>query len=240
VPIPESSSRVHGITNEMMLNCRVCGKREHDIIHGDQSHDILGEHGFRRIPRFWEIALNLAGGFSDCDFAGKNVRFDLEILANEFKRVNVEWGYAGARIVDGDRLEALLNPRDLSTLYEKYTGRKLEGAHGALADVKGAEEVICGQLMVPSIKAGECLMSGALPRDLDALHALQWPNYIDAEGKFKFDNGTPVVAFGKWSGVPMKDVEPSYWDWLLRENFNREVKSLAANAKMGKYPEVKT
>ena len=49
----------------------------------------------------------------------------------------------------------------------------------------------------------------ALPRDLDALHALQWPGLIDVEGKFRFVDGVACVGnWGKHAGKPMAKVAP--------------------------------
>jgi hypothetical protein len=65
--------------------------------------------GFKPWPSFKQLAPNLAKGFTDVDFAGKNVRYDLRILSAEFARANVEWSYMDARIVDADRLEHVVD-----------------------------------------------------------------------------------------------------------------------------------
>ena len=71
---------------------------------------------------FRQLAPSLAKGFVDCDLAGKNVRFDLRIIAAEMARASQPWSYTGARIIDAERLEQLAVPRSLSHLHEKYTG----------------------------------------------------------------------------------------------------------------------
>lgn len=221
IPIPESVTKVHGITNEFIKACcRHCQK-----IHVASTAD----HEWAPLPTFKQLAASLAKGFTDCDYAGKNCRFDLRINANEMARAGQPWSYAGARIVDAERLEQLAVPRDLGSLHEKYVGRKHDGAHGALSDVRASTTVICKQLEAHA----------ALPRDLDALHNLQWPNFIDAEGKFRFVDGVPYCFFGKWNGKPMREIERSYFDWLLSADFGADIKALAADAKLGKYPEVK-
>lgn len=180
-------------------------------------------------PYFKQIAENLARGFSDCDFGGKNVRFDLRVISSEMERAGVSWSYAGARIIDNDRLESVAVPRNLSAMYERYTGKKLEGAHGALADVRASLEVAATQLLHWEI----------LPRTLDELHALQWPDWIDTEGKFRFNShGVAIMRFGKYEGEPMSKVPADYWNFILspKEKFSAETKRYAADAKLGKFP----
>jgi DNA polymerase-3 subunit epsilon len=146
------------------------------------------------------------------------------------QRAGVSWSYVDARIIDAERLEQLAVPRTLSHLHEKYTGAKHDGAHGALSDVRASITVIGHQLQVHD----------ALPRDLDALHAAQWPGWIDGEGKFRFVNG--VACFGQWgkyAGKPMIKADKGYWDWVLTAEFPADVKVLAAAAKLGKFPEQK-
>lgn len=226
-PIPAAATKVHGITDETIKSCRTCGyfMSAHPVSRSEITLEPCSE--FKPVPRFRDLAPNLAKGLAGCDFAGKNVRFDLRILAAEFARARTEWSYAGARIVDADRLEQLAVPRDLGSLHEKYAGKKHDGAHGALSDVRAAATVIAGQLATyPN-----------LPRDLDRLHEAQWPGWLDGEGSFRVVGGVPTVMFGKHRGTPMRAVPVDYFDWLLRNDFPSDVKALAANAKLGKFPD---
>lgn len=236
IPIPPRVTEVHGITDAMINACRVCGTN-HPIT--GSPLDLVRECDvFKPVPRFRDLATNLAHGFRNCDYAGKNVRFDLQILSAEFSRANTPWSYAGARIIDIDRLEQIAQPRTLAALHERYTGHPHDGAHGALSDVRASATVIVKQLEAHTM----------LPRDLNELHELQWPGFIDCEGKFRFVDGVP--CFGRWgkhAGRPMNDPEvnktdrrgQSYWDFILTSDFSAEVKKIAADAKMGKYPEAK-
>lgn len=191
------------------------------------AHHITDEDVLNK-PKFKQLAANLASGFSHCDFAGKNVRYDLRVCAREMRRNGVEWSYEGAHIIDIDRLEQIGEPRTLSHLYKKHTGEDLDNAHQAMADVRASTVVICKQLET---------YTEALPRNVKMLHDLQWPGWIDTEGKFKFDEeGTPRVMFGKHRNVPMKNVPPSYWRWILEADFPKEVKQLASDAIVYKFP----
>lgn len=218
ISIPDSAVRVHGITDYRIAMCADCGF--------DQSSHVGGNHEFKAVYYFKQLAANLAKGFTDCDFGGMNIRFDLRILAAEMKRAGIEWGYSTARIVDNNRLEQLAIPRDLGHLHEKYVGKKHDDAHGALSDVRASATVLVKQLETHE----------ALPRDLDLLHAQQWPGWLCDGGEFRIVNGVATCQFGKWRGKAMKDIDRSYYDWLLSNDFPDDVKALAAAAKLGKFP----
>lgn len=222
MPIPPQSTAIHGITDADMLLCQTC-KSGRD--------ECACEH-FKIVPTFKMLAPHLVKGFTNCDFGGKNVRFDLGKLFKEFERSGVPWDYIGARIIDADRLEAIVKPRNLSAMYKDYTGKDLEDAHSALVDVAATTEVIWRQLFVHEV----------LPRDLDQLHALSWPGWLVADGSFRITNGEPTVVFGKHKGTPMKDVPVSYWDWMLspKAKFPADVLKLVSNAKLGIFPTVTT
>lgn len=230
IPIPRESIEVHHITDAMIQGCQACGGNRpgSPIEPGTPNGMMCSCTAFKPAPTFKQLAPNLIIGFKDCDYAGKNVRFDLRILMAEFLRAEVEWHYLGARIVDAERLEQLAVPRSLSHLYEKYTGQKLAGAHGALTDVQASAIVIEAQLTEHV----------QLPRDLGALHALQWPGWIDGDGKFKFIRGVASVGqWGKYAGWPMKSVPSDYWSFILKNDFSADVKQLAKDAKLGKFPQ---
>jgi DNA polymerase III subunit epsilon len=218
ISIPAETTAVHGIADEFIKKaCRHC-QRTHD---GNEDHP----HQF--LPSFKQLAASFARGFTNCDFGGQNVRFDLRLLSKEFARSGMEWSYDGARIVDSYALESVLYPRDLSTLHEKYAGRKHDGAHGALSDVRASTTVLVKQL------EGHA----QIPRDLDALHALLWPGWLTMDGSFKVVNGVATIAFGKHKGKAMKSVPLDYYDFILKNNFPGDVKRLAQRAKLGEFPQ---
>ncbi len=212
IPIPPAVTEVHHITDEMINACQTCGL----------ARGACTCQQFHAAPRFAQIAASLAKGFSDCDLAGQNVRYDLGRIAYEMHLAKQPWSYAGARIIDSSRLESLAEPRHLSDLHKKYTGMPHDGAHGALSDVRAAATVIARQLE-----------SYTLPRDLDALHELSWPGYITAGGEFRFVDGVAVCCFGKHKDKPLKSLPKDYLDWILANNFAPDVIQLARDARAG-------
>jgi len=222
IPIPPEATTVHGITDQLVtVLCRRCKQLPIE-------HPYNNCETWSPVPTFGQIAVKIAKGFSDCDFAGKNIRFDLRRLESDFKRVGIAWSYATAIIIDAERLEQLGEPRSLSHLYKKHTGKHLEGAHGALTDTRASTEVIVAQLQA---------YREALPRDLKMLHEAQWPGWIDGEGKFRFDEqGIPRSNFGKHRGEKMASIPPSYWRWIIEHDFPTDVTEIAKNALVGKFP----
>ena len=253
VPIPLASSKVHNIYDLDMHRCQTC-----KLVVDDVAPDRCRCEAPSRVLTFRQLAPNLAKGMSNCDFGGKNIRFDIRITLAEMAREGVPWSIAGPRIVDAERLEQLAVPRDLGSLYAKYVrtnckacngtsvtsallpcleckgigyfNKPHEGAHGALSDVQASTAVIVGQLTTwPS-----------LPRDLDALHAAQWPGMIDLDRKFVFVDGVACFSnWGKYANKPMRFADNGYWDFILKNDFAADVKALASAAKLGKFPEGK-
>jgi DNA polymerase-3 subunit epsilon len=227
IRMPESAMKVHKITDERLTLCNQCGLPPGEHTVGLPGERLTG-HQFKIVPTFKQLAANVAIGFSNCDYAGKRIRFDLQIIDAEMRRAGVGWSYAGARIVDADRLEQLAVPRSLGHLHEKYVGHTHDGAHGALSDVRATATVIAMQLKTHQV----------LPRDLDTLHAAQWPGMIDVGGKFKFVDG--VACFGNWGkyrNQPMRNADVGYWDFILKNDFSLDVKMIVSQAKLGQFPE---
>jgi DNA polymerase-3 subunit epsilon len=226
VPIPAESTAVHGISDEdVTTKCRKC--KQPAEAH-PTSNDMHVCETWLPVPTFAQIAPSLASGFSCCDYAGKNIRFDLRVVAAEMARICIPWSYADAFVICADRIEQLGEPRTLADLYRKHLGKEMEDAHQALADVRATSELMYAQLG----------RYDQLPRSLETLHKMMWPGWIDSEGKFRFDEkGVARVNFTKHKGSPIRNLDAGFWNWILRQNFNAEIKAIARNAKAGRFPQ---
>lgn len=117
--IPESSSAIHGITDEDVKDC----------------------------PTFKEIASSLEQTFKGCDLAGFNSnRFDIPLLVEEFLRVGIDLDLSKRKFVDVQNIYHKLEKRTLVAAYKFYCNKNLEDAHSALADTKATLEVLEAQL----------------------------------------------------------------------------------------------
>lgn len=119
IPIPESASLIHGITNEDVSNC----------------------------PVFADIAKEVVSVIQGCDLAGYNSNnFDVPLLAEELLRAGVDYDLKKCRIIDAYVIFMKNEPRTLSAAYRFYCGKDIENAHSANADTKATYEILSAQL----------------------------------------------------------------------------------------------
>lgn len=119
IPILETATEVHGITNEMVKDC----------------------------PTFPQVANSLLEFFEGEDLAGYNSnRFDIPILIEEFHRAGIDFSLEGRVILDMFQIECNRNPRTLAAIYQRITGNELSGAHDALIDTRATKIIFEDQL----------------------------------------------------------------------------------------------
>lgn len=206
MPIPPEATAVHHITDVM----------------------VQGQ------PKFHQIAPRLLDFIGDADLGGFGVlRFDIPMLAAEFKRAGITWRGEGRSVVDALTIFHRREPRNLSSAYRLYCGKDLPDAHRAEPDARAASAVFWAQLEHYS----------DLPRDIIALSdycSTRDPNQVDAEGKFVWRNGHAAFNFGKHRTLTLEEVakkEPSYLEWLMRtDKTTPELAQLCRDALNGKFP----
>jgi DNA polymerase-3 subunit epsilon len=196
VPIPSGSTAIHGIRDA----------------------DVAG------LPRFREVAAELARFLEGCDLAGYNITgFDLPVLRIEFLRAGIPFEISDRRLLDAQRIFFAREPRHLSAAARFYCNAPHEGAHGALADAEMTLQVLVGQFV----------RYGDLPRRMIELHELFCSGLdrdMDPEGRFRLVNGEPTVNFGRNRGRTLKEMsreEPGFLKWILKGDFSAPVKEIA-------------
>lgn len=119
MPIPEESTRVHGITDADVAD----------------------------YPKFATHAREIMQLLEGCDLAGFNSnRFDLPLLNNEWRRAGIEWDYNNVRMIDAGNIFKIQEQRTLTAALSFYCGKELKDAHSALADTNATVDVFLGQL----------------------------------------------------------------------------------------------
>lgn len=194
VPITPEATAAHGITNEMVKD----------------------------YPKFSEDAKKLRKIFEDSTLIGYNlIVFDIPVLLNEFERCGVPLKLSRS-VIDVMKVETALSPRTLGAVYERYTGKPLDNAHSANADVDGTEVVLQYQLKKIAknkLDYDEIMKKAGLAEDA-----------ADFFGKLKYDeNKNLVFAFGKWKGmaVLLNDDTKQYANWVIgNKEFSGEIKTL--------------
>jgi DNA polymerase-3 subunit epsilon len=208
MPIPPGATAVHHITDD----------------------DVADE------PHFEQLAKALLDLLADCDFAGFGVRrFDLPLLAAEFKRAGLAFDAVSPAVIDGKDIFHMKEPRTLAAAYALYCGGELKSAHSAEADMIASRDVIVAQLERYDDLPGsvvELAKVGAPSADPDA---------VDAEGKLKWIAGEACLNFGKGRGKSLRELSQNtdgrgLLQWILGKDFSPEVKGIVRAALDGRYP----
>jgi len=119
MPIPQSSSDIHGITDLMVKDA----------------------------PSFKQVANEIKQFIEGSDLGGYNSnRFDIPMLLEEFLRVGIDYTLDGKRLVDVQKVFHMMEQRTLGAAYKFYCQKTLEGAHGAEADATATWEVLEAQI----------------------------------------------------------------------------------------------
>ena len=204
-PIPLESTRIHGFTNKDLMQS----------------------------PVFKTIATELFEFIKDADVGGYNVlRFDVRILFNEFKRVNIQYDLGEIRAIDPFQIFIKNHKRDLSAAYQFYCGKELINAHGAKADNLATLEVFIAQLnKYPDLpksvnEISDYCMEAGEP-------------YLDPERFLMWKHDQVHVNFGKHKGRLLKEIvaeDHSFLFWVTKNNFNPILIRMIKDALKGVYP----
>ena len=187
-------------------------------------------------PRFEQVAKSLFDLFEGCDFAGFGVRrFDMPLLAAEFRRAGLVFEYQSRNVIDGKDIFHLKEPRTLTAAYALYCGGELKSAHSAEADMLASRDVILGQLD----------RYDDLPGDVASLAKVGAPeadpDAVDSEGKLKWIDGEACLNFGKGRGKSLRELASTedgrgLLRWIVGKDFSAEVKSIVRAALDGRFP----
>lgn len=167
----------------------------------------------------------------DCDFLTYNGNsFDIKFLYKDLKLWGYELDLSNRKFYDSFGMECRFNPRNLSYIYNKYTGKELDEAHNALADVKATIEVFSHQKEQYNLS-------------WEDLNEFQENNLLSPEGSIRNaaaadEEPRIVFAIGKYKDSEFMEVyrkDPGYIKWfsenvatpytlnILREYYKKHV-----------------
>jgi len=241
--IPRGASLVHKITTERVRSCKFCcGALAPMIVEIEgnatfplpivEEYHLCTCETFTPWPTFEDLARGLSVALTDVDLAGYNIiDFDVLMLQEEFRRVGIAW--EPKIVLDSYKIYRKYQKQRLTDAYLWYTGKDLEGAHGAIIDARAALEVLTLQPERHS-----------LPNSTAALHHLVFeapaPGALDPDSTLIWIKGEACIGFGKkHKGKTLKEVkalDPGYLRWMLKEQFSKPVKEVVAAALEGKFP----
>jgi DNA polymerase-3 subunit epsilon len=119
MPIPKSSSDIHGITDDMVKDA----------------------------PTFKQVANEIKQFLEHCDLGGYNSnRFDVPMLIEEFLRIGLDFSTTGRKMVDVQKVFHLMEQRTLGAAYKFYCNKTLDGAHSAEVDATATWEILLAQV----------------------------------------------------------------------------------------------
>ncbi len=119
IPIPQASTDVHGISNDMVKDA----------------------------PTFRQVANEIKQFLDNCDLCGYNSnRFDIPLLTEEFLRSGLNFEFRDRRLVDVQKVFHMMEQRTLSAAYKFYCDKVLTDAHSAEADATATYEVLEAQI----------------------------------------------------------------------------------------------
>jgi len=182
----------------------------------DKVTDITGitEEDVANAPTFADLMDKIAALVQDADFCGYNAAsFDVPFLRKMFERHGQQLPRPPSPVVvDPYMVERALRSNQLGAVYKRYTGRSLEDAHEADADIRATWEVLQHQLRgmpfegeVSAHDVAECARG----------------DFLDDKQNFRRDGSNVLVCFGKHKGKTLEDLqraEPSYVDWMLNQD----------------------
>lgn len=200
MPIPDESSKIHGIYDKDIIDC----------------------------PLFKQVAPQLAQFIDACDIAGYNSnKFDVPLLAEEFLRVGIDFDLKNRKLVDVQNIFHLMEQRTLSAAYKFYCDKEVINAHSAEADVLATYEVFLAQLeryKDVQLKDAKGNLFYPVKNDITALSELSArTKNADLAGRIIFNpQGKEVFSFGKHKDKPVEEIfekEPSYYNWMMDGDF---------------------
>ena len=224
-----------GKDHRILVNPEMPIPLETSLIHGVYDEDV------KDAPTFARVAPGLLKWLHDCDLGGFNSnRFDVPMLAEEFLRVDIDFGLEGRHLVDVQNIFHKMEQRTLRAAFEFYCGKDLEGAHEALPDTLATVEVFLAQLeryadQTVKNSRGET----PVPSEVEELATFcRMRNNADLMGRLVYDDdGEILFQFGKHTGKRVKDVlakDPGYFGWMMQGDFPRYTKRVLQKVKDGK------
>ncbi|MBF0569373.1 MAG: 3'-5' exonuclease [Candidatus Omnitrophica bacterium] len=194
----------------------------------------ISNEDVKAAPSFKDVVKEVLDFIGTADIGGFNVdKFDLPLLEREVRDAGLSFLAATRIVYDAQKVFHLNEKRDLTAAYAFYCGRKLEGAHSALADTAATLEVLEAQVG----KYGE----GADAIDtLSRFVYVERQEFYDTDRKFRWWNGELYMMFGKYAKKEsLRDIarkDPGYLEWMLGKDFTEDVKTLVSGALKGQFP----
>ena len=213
IPIPEFTSKIHGIYDKDVANCQT----------------------------FKELAPQLSQFLTNCDLAGFNSnKFDVPVLVEEFLRADIDFDLRNRKLIDVQNIFHIMEPRNLTAAYKFYCDKPLINAHSAEADTIATYEIFKAQLdkyQNTEVEDEKGNKFNPVKNDMNVLSALtNRTKNADLAGRIVFnENNIEVFNFGKHKDKVVTEVftkEPSYYNWMMQGDFPLYTKKIITQIRL--------
>lgn len=188
-----------------------------EAVHG-LSKEFIEKNG----TYFVNISKEFFNVIKDADLLTYNGNsFDIKFLYEECKRWGLDLDIDSKNFYDSFSMECRFQPRNLSSVYKKYTGKDLEDAHDALSDVMGTVEIFKHQMQSFNLSYDEI--------DTWQENSLLTPDGTIRNAAAAGDELRIVFAVGKYKDSEFMQVfkqDPNYIKWYtenLASNYTKNI-----------------
>lgn len=125
IPVEQEAIDKHGLTNEYLIN----------------------------YPKFSDIYQDIYEFIRDCDLGGYNiVKFDIQLLFEEFIRCEIVWDIYKLNIIDAYNLMNKYESRKLEDTYRRFFGKDMTDTHSTRGDINATIEIFNKQIDLYELK----------------------------------------------------------------------------------------
>ena len=201
-----------------------CGTKSHP--EAQDKHGIT-EEDLEDAPTFKEIAREVVDFIGDHALGGYNILyFDIPFLVEELMKAGIVFDHRNRAVVDPWIIYSKYESRNLENAYKKFTGKTLDGAHRAEADIRATMEIFYKQKELYT----------EMPDGIEEIdkEVNKRSQTVDLSGKYKFQavaksgKSEIVFNFGKHKGRPFREVyevDKRYLQWMIdKGEFSKETK----------------
>lgn len=157
-------------------------------------------------PIFADVAVEIYEFLDGCDLLTYNgLNFDAPFLKREFADCGITWTFSNTNFYDAYKEELRRNNNQLSSTFERYTGKTMEDcgytAHDAMSDVKATLDIFLAQQKIKEYAPEDILTEDGVIK------------VMDFAGKDK-----ECFTVGKWKDVSLEYValhDKSYLRWVV-------------------------
>lgn len=203
-------------------------------IHPDaeKTHGITKEFIEKNGVSIPSIADDFMAFIDNCDILSYNGNnFDIKFICKDFGMFGINVMNQERKYYDAYALEARFNPRNLSSVYKRYTGKDIENAHDSSSDVDATCEVFRHQLINQGLQLSdiqnwdECNILSPEGSIRNASVGDEERRIVFTVGKYK-DSDVAVVC----------KTDPSYIKWFFENIASNKTKQIIQEYFYKKYP----